>query len=148
MERKQTALVLSIGLLWPVIMVLGWKGAYLPAMILSVLLMFAHLILGAMHEGKVDPVFLAYPILAWAALWILSFVLSAYYADLFRGTAPSFSILGFHPSFAWTVLTYWIGGILTLSVGYYLLRDRWLSEETWSKFKSDIAEIRKAGGKA
>jgi hypothetical protein len=148
MERKQTALMVAIGLGWLAIMVMGWNGVWLPAMILSVFLMLAHMILGAMHEGKLDMKFFLYPLLAWAALWTASFLLSAYYADAFRGKVPDFTILGFHPSFAWTILTYWIGGILTLSVGLYACRDSWLSESRWETFKKEIAEIKAQGGKA
>ncbi|MBU0926185.1 MAG: hypothetical protein KKA67_00390 [Spirochaetes bacterium] len=148
MERKQDALMVAIGLMWLAILVMGWNGVWLPAMILSVFLMLAHMALGATHKGKIDKKFFLYPLAAWAALWVASFSLSAYFADVFKGTVPSFTILGFHPSFAWTILTYWIGGILTLSVGLYACRDGWLSEADWEGFKKEIAEIKAQGGKA
>jgi len=146
MERTRTALMAAIGLAWVAIMVMAWKGVWLPSMILAVFLMLAHMVLGSFRRGKLDAKFLVYPLVAWAILWIASFVLSAYYADLFRGAVPAFTILGFHPSFAWTVLTYWIGGILTLSVGLYALKDRWLPESEWENFKREIAELKAKGG--
>ncbi|PKL24334.1 MAG: hypothetical protein CVV47_11360 [Spirochaetae bacterium HGW-Spirochaetae-3] len=140
--------MVAIGLMWLAILYMGWKGVWLPAMVLSVFLMLAHMVMGAMHNGKLNKKFFVYPLLAWAVLWIASFLLSAYYADAFRGQVPTFTILGFHPSFAWTILTYWIGGILTLSVGLYACKDNWLSESDWETFKKEIAEIKAQGGKA
>jgi hypothetical protein len=148
MERKQTALMVAIGLMWLAILFMGWNGVWLPAMVLSVFLMLAHMVLGATHNGKLNAKFFLYPLLAWAALWVASFLLSAYFADVFRGKVPDFTIMGFHPSFAWTILTYWIGGILTLSAGLYACRDNWLSEADWETFKKEVAEIKAQGGKA
>lgn len=148
MERKQTAMMLAIALAWLAVLILGWNGAWLIAMVLSVFLMLGHMALGATHNGKLDAGFLAYPLLTWTALWVASFLLSAYYAEAFRGKVPDFTILGFHPSFAWTIITYWIGGIASLSVGLYAMRDRWLSEADWETFKSDIAAIKAQGGQA
>ncbi len=47
---------------------------------------------------------------SFAVLWIASFILSGYFGDLFAGATPTFTILGFHPSFAPTIFLYWIGG--------------------------------------
>lgn len=79
--------------------------------------------------------------MVWAILWVLSFILSDYHGKLFTGTMPSFTILGFHPSFAWTVITYWIGGVLTLTLGFVLYKDLWLSDEDWNNFIKKIGQI-------
>jgi hypothetical protein len=132
--NKRSAIMVVIALLWLTITVLGWKNLFLPAMILGVILMFLHMYLGAARKGKVSAKFFLYPLLTWAILWILSFSLSKYYSDAFAGQMPSFTILGFHPSFAWTVLTYWIGGMFSLTAGFLVMKNEWLSDEDWDEF--------------
>ena len=90
--------------------------------------------------------FLVYPLLSWIACWAAAFWLARYHADLFAGRAPDFTILGLHPSFAWTVLGYWIGGVLTLTVGFVVLRDDWLTEQEWAEFKRKVAPADESGG--
>ena len=80
--------------------------------------------------------------LIWAALWIASFILSGYFADLFAGVMPSFTVMGLHPSFAPTIFLYWIGGQLTLNLGFYLLQDEWLSEKDWEDFCAKAKKIK------
>jgi hypothetical protein len=119
-------------------MYLGWQNDFVPAMCLGVVLMFLHLILGAAKGGKISKKLFFYPLGIWGILWIASFILSKYYSDLFAGAVPSFTILGFHPSFAFTVLFYWIGGMLTLSLGFVLRKDEWLSEKDWKDFLNRV----------
>ena len=138
---KQTGIIVLIGILWIVITLLGWKEYYMAGMYLGVVLMFLHMILGISKKGKLSSKMLIYPLLVWAVLWCASFYLSRYYADLFAGKVPDFSILGFHPSFAWTILAYWLGGIATLTFGFILFQDEWLSEEDWKEFKNKIAML-------
>lgn len=93
------------------------------------------------NQGVLNKKFFTYPLMVWAILWVLSFILSDYHGKLFTGTMPSFTILGFHPSFAWTVITYWIGGVLTLTLGFVLYKDLWLSDEDWNNFIKKIGQI-------
>jgi len=141
-SRKRSALMVLIAFLWLGITVLGMQKLFLPAMILGVVLMFVHMFLGVARKGVVSGLFLVYPLLAWGVLWGASFVLSKHYSDAFAGQMPAFTILGLHPSFAWTVLTYWIGGMLTLTVGFMLLRSEWLSDKDWDEFLAAIANDR------
>ncbi len=135
---KRTGIIVLIGILWIVITLLGWKEYYMAGMYLGVVLMLLHMILGTAKNGRLSSRLFIYPLLLWAVLWCASFFLSRYYADLFAGKVPDFSILGFHPSFAWTILAYWLGGIATLTIGFILFQDEWLSEEDWEEFKSKI----------
>lgn len=143
-SNKRSAIIVIISLLWLVIAVLGWQGYFLPAMILGVVLMFLHMFLGVAKKGRVSTKFLIYPLLFWAVLWALSFILSKHFSDVFAGQMPTFTILGFHPSFAWTVLTYWIGGMLTLTVGFALFKDEWLSDEDWDEFLEKVHSDKEA----
>jgi len=146
LKDKTTGLMMVIAVLWIFITALGWTGHWLIGMYLSLILMFIHMILGSAKKGIVDKKFVFYPLFIWLVLWAVSFHLSNYYGLIFKGTMPTFTILGFHPSFAWTIFTYWIGGVLTLSIGYYLYKDLWLSDKEWSQFLSEIERLNKEKG--
>jgi hypothetical protein len=136
--KNRTAMIILIAVLWLVCTYLGWKNIFVPAMCLGVVLMLVHFLLGSAKDGVVSKKFLVYPLGIWAVLWILSFIFSKHYSDLFAGRMPDFTIAGFHPSFAFTIFFYWIGGMLTLSLGFYLNRDEWLSEKDWQDFVSRV----------
>jgi len=146
LRGKETTIMLAIAVLWLVITYLGWIGSWLTAMFLGIGLMLLHMVLGSMRKGRLAGRFFLYPLLLWAALWGIGFYLSYIHALMFKGIMPSFTILGFHPSFAWTVLTYWIGGMLTLGLGFVVCKDAWLSAEDWSEFKKKIEILNDAKG--
>ncbi len=133
-KKHGTLIWILIAALWIVIIALGTTGHFVIGMCLGVVLMFLHCILGVAKGGKVSKKFLVYPMLVWAVLWVVSFILSGYWGDLFAGTTPTFTILGLHPSFAPTIFLYWIGGQLTLNLGFYLFQDEWLSQKDWDAF--------------
>jgi hypothetical protein len=137
-KKKKTTIFLLIAALWIACIVLGTTGHFVIAMCLGVPLMFLHLLLGAAKNGVVSKKFLIYPLIIWAVLWIVSFILSGYFGDLFAGVMPSFTVMGLHPSFAPTIFLYWIGGQLTLNLGYYLYQDEWLSERDWEDFCNQV----------
>jgi hypothetical protein len=139
-SRLITPLILLSASLWLAITVMGWMGMGYPAIYPSLVLLFLYGFLGAAKKGRIGLGFLIYPLLAWLAIWTVSFWLSAHYADLYEGRRPDFTILGFHPSFAWTVLTYWVGGVLTLVVGFYVRRKDWLTRAEWDAFKAEVAQ--------
>jgi len=144
LKGKETFLNVLLALLWIVITLLGATGHYLAGMLTGVVLMLIYMMLGASKDGKLNTSFFFYPLLAWAVLWILSFILSDYYSAVFAGRKPDFTILGLHPSFAWTVLTYWIGGMVTLGYGYSKLARYWLTDEDWKAFKEKIAKLKES----
>lgn len=133
-SKSKTPIIVLIAVLWIACIVTGTMGHFVVGMCLGVVLMFLHMLLGVAKDGKVSKKFIVYPILIWAALWLVSFILSGYYGSLFAGAAPTFTFLGFHPSFAPTIFLYWIGGQLTLNLGFYLLQDEWLSQKDWEVF--------------
>ena len=141
--KKNTTLIwILIAALWMTIIVLGTMGHFEIGMVLGVVLMFLHMLLGVSKGGIVSKKFLFYPMVIWAILWVVSFILSGYYADLFAGVMPSFTVFGLHPSFAPTIFLYWIGGQLTLNLGFYLLQDEWLSEKDWNDFCTKAKKIK------
>ncbi len=133
-SKSKTPIIVLIAVLWIACIVTGTMGHFVVGMCLGVVLMFLHMLLGVAKDGKVSKKFLVYPILIWAVLWLVSFILSGHYGSLFAGAAPTFTVLGFHPSFAPTIFLYWIGGQLTLNLGFYLLQDEWLSQKDWEDF--------------
>jgi len=133
-SKNKDLIWILIAVLWIVVMVLGTMGHFVIGMVLSVPLMLLHMMLGVAKGGVVSKKFLIYPLLIWAVLWIVSFILSGYYADVFAGTMPTFTVFGLHPSFAPTIFLYWIGGQLTLNLGMYLFQNDWLSEKEWDDF--------------
>lgn len=141
-SKHKTSMMVLIALLWIVIMILGWANYYVEGMVLGVVLMLLHAVLGSSHNDKISKKFFVYPLLSWAALWIVSFILSQVYAVKFAGVMPNFTVLGLHPSFAPTFFLYWIGGMLTLSLGFYVLRNEWLSDETWETFLNEVKQLK------
>lgn len=141
LSKHKNAIMITIAILWIAIMFLGWANNFVLGMVLGVVLMFLHMVLGASHNDKLSVKFLIYPLLAWAILWIASFVLSEHFAVKFAGQIPTFNVAGLHPSFAPTFYMYWLGGMLTLSLGYYLLQNEWLSEEVWNNFLDEVKQL-------
>jgi hypothetical protein len=133
-KNNTTAIWVIIAILWIAAVVLGTTGHFVIGMVLCVPLMLLHMMLGVAKHGVVSKKFFTYPLLIWAILWAVSFIISGYYGNMFADTAPTFTFLGFHPSFAPTVFLYWIGGQLTLNLGLYLCQDEWLSEKEWQDF--------------
>lgn len=141
---KKNGIIIFSTILWVVITLCGWSGHWFVGLISSVVLMLVYMMLGACKEGELNKKLFVYPLLSWAVLWSIGFYFSKYYADVFAGKMPDFTILGFHPSFAFTILTYWIGGVLTLTLGFYFLADYWLSDEDWNNFKKKIESMNTA----
>lgn len=140
-EKNITTLIIVTTALWVVINLLGWSGHHMMGMYLGVILMLIYMTLGIANNGIVSKKFLRYPLIIWAITWIFSFFLADYYAAKFAGILPTFNILGFHPSFAAVVFLYWVGGMLTLTLGFIIYKDEWLSENDWENFKAKIQAI-------
>ena len=141
-KKNATLIWVMIAVLWIACIVLGTKGHFVVAMCLGVGLMFLHMMLGISKGGVVSRKFLVYPMIIWAVLWLVSFILSGHYATAFAGVMPSFTVWGLHPSFAPTIFLYWIGGQLTLNLGFYLLQDEWLSQKDWDEFCAKAKNIK------
>ncbi len=142
LSSKKTAIVVITTALWLIITYLGWNNVYLVSMYLGVVLMLLYMMLGVAKQGKLSKKFFIFCLIPWAIVWSISFYLADYYAALFAGTIPSFTVLGFHPSFAATVFGYWFGGMLTLTAMFMTFKDEWLSNKDWDNFIKKIEEIK------
>ncbi|MGF1468641.1 MAG: hypothetical protein ACFCGT_21155 [Sandaracinaceae bacterium] len=138
-DRASTLLAVLVAALWLAAAALGMAGAWLVGLVVSVGLMVVLAAWGTRHRGTFDRSLLAFPIAPWALLWVVSFLGAAWMGERYAGTRPDFTVLGFHPSFAWIVFGYWVGGVVVLTLGFYLRRDRWLSAERWRRFTEDVA---------
>lgn len=139
-SNKNGALMGITGILWGVVTIMAWYGYWYQGIFVSFIMMLLYLVAGAKLHGKLDKAFLLYPILAWFVLWVVSFWLVGHYSAMFRGQAPTFTILGFHPSFAWLFIA-WVGSVLTLAVGFYVNKDKWLSQKDWEDYQAKIKRM-------
>ncbi len=141
-EKTVTIFVLITTALWVIITVLGWKGQHMAGMYLGLVMMLLYMILGVSKQGVVSKKLLFYPLISWGLVWAISFFLADFYALKYAGVMPDFTIMGFHPSFAPIIFLYWIGGMLTLTLGFVVLKDEWMSEEDWDNFKVKIEGLK------
>ncbi|MDO5301345.1 MAG: hypothetical protein Q4E76_02460 [Tissierellia bacterium] len=141
LKGKYNAIFIVIGILWVALWVLAIADQYLAAFILSIVMMLLHLILGSANNEKIDKGYLIYPLLSWAVVWAIGFYL-AYANDLAAQVEAGKFFGGFHYSFGPVVYLYWIGGVLTLMVGYFFNRNRWLSDEQWNEFIEEANRIK------
>lgn len=142
-DKSVTAIIIITTLLWVIINILGWLDHYILGMYLGVILMLLYMVLGVSRKGEVSKKLLLYPLLTWAVLWIISFYLADVYSLKFAGVLPDFTILGMHPSFAPVVFLYWIGGMLTLTLGFIFLQDEWMTSADWDEFLEKVEAQKK-----
>ena len=147
-KNKETHLILVSTLMWVGVMLSGWYGQWFVGMFLGILIMFVYMVMGSAKNGIVSRKLLGYPLVSWLALWSAGFYFIEKYAVQFEGTLADFTILGFHPSFAFVILFYWVGGVLTLTVGLNVFKDEWLSDKEWESFKEQIKSIDDRNDKA
>ncbi|MDO5037226.1 MAG: hypothetical protein Q4E37_02885 [Tissierellia bacterium] len=145
LKGKYNAIFILIGVLWVALWLLAIADYYILAFILSILMMLLHLILGSANNEKIDRGYLIYPLLTWAVVWAIGFYL-AYANDLVAQVEGGKFFGGFHYSFGPVVYLYWIGGVLTLMVGYYVNRKKWLSDDQWNSFIEEAKKIKDKKG--
>ena len=140
-SNKKDIFWVIIAALWLIIIVLGTTGHHVIGLVLCVPLMWLHMILGFARKGIVSKRALIYPFGIWAVLFTVCFILNGYYADKYAGVTPP-AFLGFHPSFAPVIFLYFIGGVLTISLGYYLRRDDWMTQKDWDEFCEEAKRLK------
>ena len=143
--KYRTHVVLAMTVLWVAITLCGWFGKWYVGLYLSVLLMLLHMMLGAAQKGILSKKLLMYPLLTWGLVWGVGFYMAKLNSDAFMNIPPSYTILGFHPSFAWIILCYWIGGVLTLTLGLVKYKDLWLSDTDWDDFIKTVKHLNEGG---
>ncbi len=146
LKGKYNSIFVVIGFLWLAVWILAILDYYYIAFMVSIVLMLLHLILGSTHDESIDITYLIYPLLAWAVVWVIGFSL-AYFNDLQAQAGTEKLFGGFHYSFGPVVYLYWIGGVLTLTVGYFVNKSKWLSDEQWNNFLEESKKFKERGNK-
>ena len=131
---NETRLVVASGLLWLLMIALAGAGHWLAGLYVLLLLLLVYGVLGSSHEGRFDLRLVVFPTAVWLLCWAAAFGLGEYFARAFDGQAPSFTILGFHPSFFAIIALFWIIPTLLMGFGFEAVRDRWLSQAQWDEF--------------
>jgi len=136
----ETLLVVASGLLWLAMVGLAATGHWLIALYTLLPLLLVYGVLGSSHKGRFDLHLVIFPTLVWIITWALAFWLGNHYAEIFTGSHPDFTILGFHPSFAAIIAFFWIIPTLLMGFGFEAVKDRWLSKERWEEFVRQVHE--------
>jgi hypothetical protein len=136
-----TPVVLFVGASWIAIPLLGMSGRWFAAVELSIAMLAALVALGCARRGTIAAGFVIFPIATWAAVSAIAFALARRDAGLPGEEAVAGAILGFHPSFAWIVLGYWLAGVAVLAVGFHLRRDEWLPESRWRELRATLDRL-------
>ena len=139
--NKKDLFWILIAALWLVIIGLGTTGHHVIGLVLCVPLMWLHMILGFARKGVVTKRVLVYPFGVWAALFAICFILNGYFADKYAGVTPP-GFLGLHPSFAPVIFLYFLGGVLTISLGFYLRSKDWMTQEDWDAFCAEAKKLK------
>lgn len=142
LKGKYDSLFLFIGLLWIAIWIFAIMDKYIIAFMLSIILMLLHLIMGSSHDDKIEKRYLMYPLLSWALVWAIGFYLA--YANDLSGSKELF--FGFNASFGPVVYFYWIGGVLTLTLGYFFNKKAWLNDKQWEEFLEESKKFKEEKG--
>jgi len=146
-EKASTGVILVSTLCWLAIAIFGVLGKGQIGMYFTVILSCCYPILGTRAAGEVDNKLLFYPIVLWAIAQFICIIGMNYYEALFRGVKPSFTILGMHPSYAFVAIFFWLLSVATWSVGIYVMRKNWLSQERWDSFLKKINDLNAKEGK-
>ncbi len=129
-------LLIALGWLSVIGLTLAEKGFI--AMYVSTGIVSLHFLIGLAHNGNINKKLFVYPFLSWLTTFLIGIAGMQHFAFLYGDSVPSFLILGIHPSYFFELAFYWIGGILTISLGIYKRRDLWLSEEDWKCFLDTV----------
>lgn len=136
----ETLLIVTSGLLWLLMVALAGAGHWLAGLYVLLALLLVYGVLGSAHRGRPDLRLVAFPTAVWLVCWAAAFGLGEYFARLYEGGVPAFTILGFHPSFFAIITLFWIVPTLLMGFGFEMIRDRWLSQERWDAFVAGLRE--------
>ena len=146
MRKLRDPIIIVTTILWGLTTVLGWNNEnYWICLLLCVPIIGGYASIGASNGGTLNKSFFMYPILPFMIVWALSFVGAHYYAVKYMGAVPPL-ILGFHPSLFCIVVGFWMGGLLTLLVGFVTKHDMWMSRQNWEDYKKAIQALNKSTG--
>lgn len=143
-DGARTKLHIVGALIWAYLVVVSAVGPTAPLLSYSGLLAGAvlggiYFVLGTTTGDRIGSwAPLAYPIAALVLLWCVAFTIA--YAT--RGERTDL-VLGMHTGMLSSLLLFWIGAMLTSTLGYHLHFDRHiLPEESWTRFMAEVARLK------
>jgi hypothetical protein len=141
-ESGKTVIIVLTAILWVIITALGVTENGSTGLYFTVLLTACYAIIGgAYHNGNVNVTLLTFPVISWAVGQVICVAGMNYYYYLFKGVRPTFTVLGFHPSYAFVVLIFWVWSVICWGGGLYALRKTWLSNNEWDEFEKTMKAI-------
>ncbi|SHJ89262.1 hypothetical protein SAMN02745751_03652 [Dethiosulfatibacter aminovorans DSM 17477] len=133
-EKTKDIMVLMLPVFWVLIIIFVYNGIALYGMYLAIAIATVSIILGLSEGEKINNKLFITLCVGWVILMTVSVTGMIYYYNLFGNDAPSFTILGMHPSGFFLYIVYWLGNLLFLSLNLYRLKDIWLPEKKWDNF--------------
>ena len=97
---------------------------------------------GSKHGDRFPKGMLFIPFLGYCITFAIAMIGEVFFHLRFMDIAPTFTILGMHPSEFFLYFFYWIGGMLTIGVGTAWKAKVWCPDEQWNEF---VAVIEKEG---
>ena len=101
------------------------------------------ILVGSSHKQVFSKKLLYYPWLAWVILYTIGIYGETICHLVFMDSAPPFNILGMHPGEFFTYFPYWIGGMLTIGLGFALKANDWCPKEDWNEFLAIVNSEKK-----
>ena len=100
---------------------------------------------GSRHNGVFPKKMIGIPFLGYCITFIIAMIGEVYFHVHFMDQAPTFTILGMHPSEFFLYFFYWIGGMLTIGVGTAVKAKVWCPDDEWDEFMALVEKEGKVG---
>ncbi len=136
----ETILIVISAVLWLLMVGLAGAGHWLAGLYTLLVLLLVYAVLGSSHRGRFDLRMVLFPTGVWLLSWAAAFALAEHFARAYGSGTPSFTVFGFHPSFAAIIVLFWLFPTLLMGFAFDRLSDRWLSQQQWDEFLRDIGE--------
>lgn len=129
-------------LLWLVTMLLTAVGYWFSAMLVGAFVFLPYFIAGVAHNRKISAKIIVYPAILCVVIRLIGYIGAEYYSESFMGKAPDFLVTGFHPSFGFIFWCFWIGGLLTITLGFGIMYREYLPAGAWDEFLEKLEKKR------
>jgi FtsH-binding integral membrane protein len=139
-------LVLLLPVFWVLIIVMVYMEQGLYAMYVSIAIGAVSVILGLSEGEEMNKKLFVNLFIGWIVVMGVSVTGMIYYYLKFGNEAPTFTLLGMHPSGFFLIVGYWLANFLYLSLTLYRLKDIWLPQERWEAFEAYAKTLQKEKG--
>ena len=133
-EKTKDRLVLLLPVLWLFVIVFVYISKGLYSMYLGTAIAAVSVVLGLSEGEKMNKKLFMNLLVGWLVVMLVSVTGMIYYYEYFGEAAPTFTLLGMHPSGFFLLIGYWLGNYVYLSLTFYRLSEIWLPQERWDNF--------------